>query len=260
MDSAPVVGAAAFSMHCQTPAAATASTTPATSSATRVAIINIQAAILNSHEGSAGGQQAVTGLRNQFGPKRAQLQQRQDELQALQVRLTKAGATLSDAAKEKLAGEIQSKTRTLKRDAEDLDAEATEAQNKMGKQLGPKMYAVVEKYASQRGCHVVLDASNPQAPVYWADSSAVITGDLVMKYDVAHPPKAAAADNKNDGQEAVTERAFSSAAAPAPPDLRSGPRSSRSPAAAWLAPQFPRGKGWAAWLPVLGRWHAAAGD
>jgi outer membrane protein len=185
LTAALVVGAAALATHSQTPPAPTAA---ATAAATNVAIIDIQAAILNSRE----GQQAVTGLRNQFGPKRAQLQQRQEELQTLQDRLTKAGATMSDAAKEKLAAEIQSKTRTWKRDAEDLDAEAMEAQNKMGEQLGPKMYAVVEKYASQHGYHVVLDASNPQAPVYWADSSAVITGDLVKQYDVAHP----AADGK----------------------------------------------------------------
>jgi outer membrane protein len=185
LTAALVVGAAALAIHSQTPPALTAA-------ATKVAIIDIQAAILNSQE----GQQAVTGLRNQFEPKRAQLQQRQQELQALQDRLTKGSAAMSDAAKEKLAAEIQSKTRTLKRDAEDLDAEAVEAQNKMGEQLGPRMYAVVEKYASQRGYHVVLDASNPQAPVYWADSSAVITGDLVKQYDVAHPSKAAAVDKK----------------------------------------------------------------
>ena len=179
LTAALVVGAAALATHSQTPAAPIAA-------ATKVAIIDIQSAILNSQD----GQQAVTGLRNRFGPKKAQLQQRQDELQALQDRLTKAGAAMSDAAKEKLAAEIQSKTRTWKRDAEDLDAEATEAQNKMGEQLGPKMYAAVEKYASQRGYHVVLDAGNPQAPVYWADSSTVITGDLVKQYDLAHPPKA----------------------------------------------------------------------
>jgi outer membrane protein len=185
-----VVGAAALATHSQRPPAPTAA-------ATKVAIIDIQAAILNSQE----GQQAVTGLRSQFEPRRAQ-QQRQQELQALQDRLSKGSAAMSDAAKERLAAGIQSKTRILKRDAEDLDAEATEAQNKhggsnkMGEQLGPKMYAVVDKYASQRGYHVVLNAGHPQAPVYWADSSAVITGDLVKQYDVAHPPKAAAGDKK----------------------------------------------------------------
>lgn len=61
----------------------------------------------------------------------------------------------------------------------------------MGEQLGPRMYAVVEKYASQNGYHVVLDAGNPQAPVYWAASSAVIANGLVQQYDTAHPAKPA---------------------------------------------------------------------
>ncbi|HXB70317.1 MAG TPA: OmpH family outer membrane protein [Candidatus Acidoferrales bacterium] len=190
LTAALVVAAAALATHSQTPAAPTAA--PTTAASTRVAIIDIQAAILNSQE----GQKAVSDLRSQFEPKRAQLQHRQEELQTLQDRLTKSSAAMSDAAKEKLAAEIQSKGRTLKRDAEDMDAEAMEAQNKMGEQLGPKMYAVVEKYASQRGYHVVLDASNPQAPVYWADSSAVITGDLLKQYDLAHPAKAAADGKK----------------------------------------------------------------
>ncbi|HMC61556.1 MAG TPA: hypothetical protein VKJ01_20360 [Candidatus Solibacter sp.] len=43
---------------------------------------------------------------------------------------------------------------------------------------------------------MVLDAGNPQAPLYRADSSTVITGDLVKQYDLAHPPKAGA-DGKN---------------------------------------------------------------
>jgi Skp family chaperone for outer membrane proteins len=119
-----------------------------------------------------------------------ELQKRQEEIQTLQDRLAKGGAAMSDAAKEKLAAEIQSKARSLKHDDEDLQAEAAEAQNKLGEQLGPKMYAVVEKYAGQHGYHVVLDPSNPQAPVYWADSSTVITSDLVKQYDLAHPAKA----------------------------------------------------------------------
>ena len=120
LTAALVVGAAALATHSQTPVAPTAA-------ATRVAIIDIQEAMLNSQE----GQKAITGLGNQFGPRRALLQQRQEQLQALQDRLTKASVTLSDAAREKLAGEIQSKSRTLKHDAEDLEAEAAEAQTRL---------------------------------------------------------------------------------------------------------------------------------
>jgi outer membrane protein len=178
LTAALVVTAAALVTHSQTPPAPTPT-------ATKVAIIDIQAAILNSQE----GQKAFTALRNRFEPRRVQIQKRQEELQTLQDRLNKGAATMTDAANEDLAAEIQSKTRALKHDAEDLEADAAEAQNKLGEQLGPKMYDVVGKYAGQRGYHVVLDPSNPQAPVYWADSSAVITADLVKQYDLAHPSR-----------------------------------------------------------------------
>jgi outer membrane protein len=178
LTAALVVAAAALATHSQTAPAPIPT-------ATKIAIIDIQAAMLNSQE----GQKAVTEMRNRFEPRRVQLQKRQEELQALQDRFSKGAATMTEAAKESLAAEIQSKTRALKHDDEDLQADLTEAQNKLGEHLGPKMYAVVEKYAGQRGYHVVLDPSNPQTPVYWADSSAVITGDLVKQYDLAHPAR-----------------------------------------------------------------------
>ena len=150
-----------------------------------VAIIDVQAAMLNSQEGQKG----VAALRQEFEPRRAQLQRRQEELQALQDRLDHANAAMSDEAKERLASEIQSKSRAIKHEMEDLEADATEAQNKLAKQLGPKMYEIVAKFAKEHGYKVVLDASNPQAPIYWADSSSLITTDTVKQYDSAHPVK-----------------------------------------------------------------------
>lgn len=105
LTAALVVGAAALATHSQTQAVPAAT-------ATKVAIVDIQAAILNSQE----GQKAVAELRNRFEPKRIEFQKRQEDIQALQDRLDKGGATISDAAKQKLSAEIQSKTNTLKRD------------------------------------------------------------------------------------------------------------------------------------------------
>jgi outer membrane protein len=59
-------------------------------------------------------------------------------------------------------------------------------------ELGGKMMAVLEKYATQNAFAVVLDVSNPQTPVLWAASAVDITNDIVKLYDQAYPGAAGA--------------------------------------------------------------------
>src|SRR3954454_19147535 len=54
-------------------------------------------------------------------------------------------------------------------------------------ELGTKVMAVIEKYATQNGFDLVLDVSNPQTPVLWAASAIDITADIVKLYDQANP-------------------------------------------------------------------------
>ena len=79
-------------------------------------------------------------------------------------------------------------------------------------ELGGKMMAVLEKYATQNGFAVVLDVSNPQTPVLWAASAVDITNDIVKLYDQAYPGTAAAPAAKPAAQ---TPAARPPAAAPA---------------------------------------------
>jgi outer membrane protein len=150
---------------------------------TKVAIISIQQAILQTKD----GQKASGELQGKFSPRRQQLEKKQADIQSLQDQMKKGSATMSDEAKTKIARDIDSNTKSLQRDSEDFDADVQQEEGKIMQDLGQKMMDVVIKYASQNGISVVLDVSNQQTPVLWADPSADITTEIIKLYDQAHP-------------------------------------------------------------------------
>jgi outer membrane protein len=83
--------------------------------------------------------------------------------------------------------EIDSNQKSLQRETEDAQSDLDQEQGKVMQELGNKMMAVVEKYATQNGFAVVLDVSNPQTPVLWAASAVDITPEIVKLYDQANP-------------------------------------------------------------------------
>ena len=164
-------------------AAAPAPAKPAGPPPTRIAIINVQQAILNTQE----GQKVAGELQTKFNPRKMTLEKRQADIGALQDQLKKGGATMSDAAKEKIMRDIDTNTKSLNRDADDFNSDIEQEQTKNMQDLGNKLMAILDQYAAQNGYAVILDVSNQQHPVFWADPSTVITADIVKLYDQAHP-------------------------------------------------------------------------
>ena len=156
---------------------------------TKIATINVQGAILNTKD----GQKAAADLQAAFNPRQQDLEKKQTELTALQDQLRKGSATMSEDAKTKLVRDIDATTTRVNRDRQDAQSDLDEAQGKVMQDLGGKLMAVLEKYATQSGFAVVLDVSNPQTPVLWAASAVDITNDIVKLYDQAYPGAAGAA-------------------------------------------------------------------
>jgi outer membrane protein len=155
---------------------------------TKIAILYVQNALLLSAE----GKKAAAELQGKFNPRRSTLEKRQTDIQALQDQLKKGGATMSEDAKNKLARQIDADGKSLQRDADDLNADAEQEQNKVFQDMIMKLNAVVAQYATQNGYAVVLDVSNQQSPILWAAASTDITNDIVKLYDQAHPVAAGA--------------------------------------------------------------------
>ena len=150
---------------------------------TKVAIISVQQAILQTKD----GQKASAELQTKFTPRRQELEKKDANIKSLQDQMKKGSATMSEDAKTKIARDIDSNQKSLQRDSEDFDADVQQEEGKIMQDLGQKMMDVVIKYATQNGFAVVLDVSNQQTPVLWADPSADITTEIIKLYDQAHP-------------------------------------------------------------------------
>jgi outer membrane protein len=150
---------------------------------TKVAVIQVQTAILSTKD----GQKAATELQSKFAPKKAELDKKQSDLAGMQEQLKKGQATMSEDAKTKLMRDIDSANTRLQRETQDAQTDLDEEQQKIMQELGGKMMAVVEKYAQSNGLAMVIDVSNPQTPVLWAAQSVDITGEIVKLYDQANP-------------------------------------------------------------------------
>ena len=149
----------------------------------KVAVINIQAAIVNTKD----GQKAATDLQAKAAPKQKEIEQRQNDINNLQDQLTKGQNTLSEATKNELYRNIEQKKKTLDRDVQDASSEMDEAQQKVLQTLGQKMLAVIERYARDNGFTMVLDVSSPQSPVLYASPTVDITKEIIDLYDKNAP-------------------------------------------------------------------------
>src|SRR5579883_461381 len=176
-----------------------------TATPSKVAIIHVQNAILSTKD----GQKAQNDLQVKFNPRKQQIEKKQSDIQNLQDQMKKGSATMSDDAKNKIARDIDSGQKSLQRDSEDFEADVQQEEGKIMQDLGQKMMDVIIKYATQNGFAMVVDVSNPQTPVLWADPAVDITNEIVKLYDQAHPGTATATTAKPAGS--------APAAAPKPP-------------------------------------------
>jgi outer membrane protein len=156
---------------------------------TKIAIIHVQNAILSTKD----GQKAAGALQTTFAPRKAELEKKQQEIASLQDQLKKGSTTMSEDARTKLMRDSDALTTKLNRDTQDAQADLDEAQGKLMNELGNKMMAIIEKYATQNGYALVLDVSNQQTGVLWAASGIDITNDIVKLYDQANPADGSAA-------------------------------------------------------------------
>jgi outer membrane protein len=158
-------------------------------SGTKVGLVNIQEAIVSTNE----GKQQVEAFRQKFAPKEAALKKESEDLETLKQQLQVTGDKLSPEDRNLRVQSLEEKQKTLQRNYDDAQSEAQRAQQEVLSRLGKNMLQVVENYARKNGYAVILDVSNPQTPVLYADPATVITKQLVDAYNAEHPATAPAA-------------------------------------------------------------------
>jgi len=166
------------------PAAPAGAASPAPSTTTKIAVVNIQDAILATEEGKKN----FDALQQKFAPKQAELKNLNDEIENLKKQYQAQADKLSDEEKNSRAKAIDVKQKTLQRTYEDAQAEFQQAEQDMLNGIGGKMIKTLEKYSQANSYAIVLDVSNPQtSPVLWATQGNVITKELVDAYNNDNP-------------------------------------------------------------------------
>jgi outer membrane protein len=191
---------------------------PAAASGNKVGIVSIQDAIANTNE----GKKELDALQGKFAPRQAALQSQNDELENVKKQLQAQSDKLSDEERNSRVRTATEKQKTLQRNAEDFQNEVQTAEQEILNRLGKKMLDVMEKYARENGYAVVMDVSNPQTPVLYANPQTNITKNLIDVYNAQSPAAAAA-----------PKPAGSNAARPA------GAAASRPPASGTATPKKP---------------------
>ena len=167
------------------------SSTPA--SGEKVAVINIQDAILSTAE----GKKALQDLQSKYMPRQEEIQRRQQEVQQLEDQLQKQMTTLSDTEQRRMSRELQEKQKILRRMTEDAQSDFQNDRDDIMRRIGQKMIKVIDQYATQNGYSLVIDSG--QVPVYYAGKGVNITPEIIKMYDAANPVQQASAATGGTG-------------------------------------------------------------
>jgi outer membrane protein len=156
---------------------------------TKVGIIRMQDAILGTNEGKRDFQ----ALESKYQPKQADLQKAGQQLDTDKKTLAAQQDKMNDEAKAQLQKQIEKEQRDLQTQLEAAQQDFQGEQNDIYNRIGQKFMQTLDKYAKDGGFAVILDVSNPQSGVLWANLASVdVTDQVVNLYNassgVAAPP------------------------------------------------------------------------
>jgi outer membrane protein len=152
----------------------------------KIAVINVQQAIVATQE----GKQASDQLQVQFAPQQNDMQNMQKQISDLQTKLANGQHTLSEDDQARLQRQGTMLSNQLQHKQDDFQEELQAAQSDMVNTIGRKMLDVLDKYAKDNGIAVVLDSSAQGGSVVYGATQLDITTDIVKLYDQAYPVKA----------------------------------------------------------------------
>ena len=151
------------------------------SAQSKVAVINLQKAVLESDE----IKKASAALEAKYKPRQAELEKLNSEIQSIQQQLQSGAGKLTPQAEAELNAQGARKQRDLQRKSEDLQADVDRERNEILGKSSQKMGDVVKKLAEEKGYDIVVDVSNT---IYFKPALE-ITNDALAAYNKAYPVK-----------------------------------------------------------------------
>ena len=151
------------------------------SAQTKIAIINLQRAVLESAE----IKKASAELEAKYRPRQQAIEKLQKDIQALQQNLQSNAGKLTPQAEADITAQGQRKQREFTRLSEDLQADVDRERNDILSRSSQRMQEIVKKLAEEKGIDIVTDISNT---VYFKPALEITT-ESIAAYDKAHPVK-----------------------------------------------------------------------
>jgi outer membrane protein len=153
--------------------------------ATRVAVINGQAALVGTQE----GKKALERWTAKLDTKKKEFEARQNEIAQIEDQLSKGASVMTGDKKEQLLNTLNNKKKRLQRDLQDADEETQRDQQQSFQPLEERLSATIDKYAADNGYALVIDLSVQGSPVRYAAPSTDITKEIVTLYDKTYGMK-----------------------------------------------------------------------
>jgi outer membrane protein len=148
---------------------------------TKVAVINIQSAVLQTAE----IKKVSADLEAKYKPKQAEMEKLRTDIAGIQQKLQAGQGKLTPQVQADLTAEGQRKQRELQRKSQDFQEEFDAERNEILQKSGQQMAGVVRKLAEERAVDVVVDVSS----TLYFKPALDLTADAVAAYDKAFPPK-----------------------------------------------------------------------
>jgi len=147
----------------------------------KIAIINLQRAVLESNE----IKKASTALETKFRPRQQELEKLQADIERIQQQLQAGQGKLSPQGEAELQSEGTRKQTALTRKSEDMQKEVEAERNEILGKSSKQMQEVVGKLAAEKGYDIVVDVSN----TVFFKPALEITTEAITAYNAAYPGK-----------------------------------------------------------------------
>lgn len=145
----------------------------------KIAVVNMQQAILETAE----IKKASADLETKFKPEQAAIETLRNELNAIQEKMRAGEGKLTPQAATDLNIQGQRKQRDLQRKTQDVQEQVDAERNEILRRVGQRMSAIVTKLAEAHGVDVVMEAQS----TLFVKPAVDLTKDVIAEYDKTHP-------------------------------------------------------------------------
>jgi outer membrane protein len=152
-----------------------------------VAVVDFERAVVENEE----GKKASDKFNAEVQARQSDLEKRQREIEDLQKKQQVGVRTLSEAAKADLQRDIDRRTRDLQRINEDAQKDLQVLRDQLLRPIAERATAILNAMAAEKGYTVVVDTSDPNNNVLWANPQNEITAELVKRINASKPPETA---------------------------------------------------------------------